>query len=490
MRNRIAVFVSLLIIVFNTTSESKNLQAIFSHGRFFSAKDGPFVETYLSVSGYSVNYLANKEGLFQATINVAVKVKNDSGILIYKDNYNLMSPAIKDTNQTTFNFIDQQRIPLPNGTYSLELSITDKNGNGKVFTIVDSIKIDFSPSVVNVSDLVMIDSYTKSATESKLTKSGYDLVPYVDNFYPKKNNSLKFYAEIYNVSKVLGNGTTYLLTYHIENYESKQILDNYSVAKKQNAEDVSVILSEFEIADLPSGNYNLVVELRDKTNKLIGFNESYFQRSNLEATISEAKIENIRVDNTFVSGMSNHDELMEDLACLRPICNAVETTWQDNQLKRAETKLMQQFFYDFWFRRNPIDPETEWKKYKKEVETAQGLYGNKFLKGYNSDRGRVFLQYGLANSVVKNDHEPDAYPYEIWQYYKIKNQTNRKFVFYNPEIVGEDYRLLHSDMPGEISNANWNMALYKRNSQSNNMDVEKRRQLFGNQSQDTFDNPK
>ena len=57
-------------------------------------------------------------------------------------------------------------------------------------------------------------------------------------------------------------------------------------------------------------------------------------------------------------------------------------------------------------------------------------------------------------------------------------------------MVGEDYRLLHSDMNGEISNANRNMALYKRNSQTNNMDIEKRHQYIGNQSQESFENPK
>src|SRR6185369_2474074 len=99
------------------------------------------------------------------------------------------------------------------------------------------------------------------------------------------------------------------------------------------------ILSEFDISQLPSGNYKLVVELRDKNNQLLGFNESYFQRSNMEATLSMGKIENIRVDNTFVSKMTNHDEVVENLACLHPICNAVETIWLENQLKFADSKL-------------------------------------------------------------------------------------------------------------------------------------------------------
>jgi hypothetical protein len=73
---------------------------------------------------------------------------------------------------------------------------------------------------------------------------------------------------------------------------------------------------------------------------------------------------------------------------------------------------------------------------------------------------------------------------------KLRIKTNRKFVFFNPNLVGNDYRLLHSDMNGEVMNNNWSMDLHKRNSQSLDYDVEKRRQYIGNQSQDSFDVPR
>jgi hypothetical protein len=92
-----------------------------------------------------------------------------------------------------------------------------------------------------------------------------------------------------------------------------------------------------------------------------------------------------------------------------------------------------------------------------------------------------------------NQHyaEPSAYPYEIWHYYKLGTQTNRKFVFYNPDLVTNDFLLLHSDAQGELSNARWQMVVYKRDTQSINFDDEKKPgDYFGNQVNENFTNPK
>ena len=39
------------------------------------------------------------------------------------------------------------------------------------------------------------------------------------------------------------------------------------------------------------------------------------------------------------------------------------------------------------------------------------------------------MQYGPPNSRNKVDNAASTYPYEIWHYYKLKNQSNKKFVF-------------------------------------------------------------
>ncbi len=123
---------------------------------------------------------------------------------------------------------------------------------------------------------------------------------------------------------------------------------------------------------------------------------------------------------------------------------------------------MQNYLFQFWKTRDPENPAKAWEVYRKQVYLVNTLYatgmGLKYY-GFESDRGRVFLQYGAPNSVITRKFETGTFPYEIWHYYKTERQSDVRFVFYNPKIVGEDYIFLYSNATGEISNPVWKIAL-------------------------------
>jgi hypothetical protein len=55
-------------------------------------------------------------------------------------------------------------------------------------------------------------------------------------------------------------------------------------------------------------------------------------------------------------------------------------------------------------------------------------------------------------------------------YNKIGQFSNRRFIFYNPDLVNNAYRLLHSDMLGELKNPSWPQILSSRNTNKGNVD--------------------
>ena len=106
-------------------------------------------------------------------------------------------------------------------------------------------------------------------------------------------------------------------------------------------------LADLDITDLPSGNYNFVIEVRNRMNELLAVKESFFQRSKGAAPVSESGMisyNNIDVRNTFVADYTSKDTLAEYIRCLYPICSTNENTFATNQLEMADLKLMQQYF--------------------------------------------------------------------------------------------------------------------------------------------------
>ena len=244
-----------------------------------------------------------------------------------------------------------------------------------------------------------------------------------------------------------------------------------------DAENVNVVFNEFNITRLPSGNFNLVIEARDRQNRLVSINTLFFQRSNPGYIPDLTDIDSLSLRKSFASHIKNPDTLREYIKCLRPIAADYEKFFIDKGMKDAPVEVMQSYLYSFWKNRSETDPEGAFKAYLEEVAKVQTLFGTSYLRGYNTDRGRIFLQYGppdvindypfdagLISTLSDNEINKDvggSVTYQIWHYYQIKDQRNKFFVFYNPHLIPNNYQLLHSDVKGEIYNPVWQSELHR-----------------------------
>jgi len=462
-------FISFFIYANET--QAKKLQADLSYSSFYSPEHGPYFETYLSVNGKSVYFIKNKNGKYQATIEITMLFKQNDSIRDFKK-YNLNSPEAEDSLNINFNFIDQQRFTLPNGNYSYQLIIADKNSSLPSYNINQDIFIDYPQNSINISGIELIESYKKTITPAIVSKSGYDLIPYVSDFYPEKIKKITFYSEIYNAEKILGKGEAFLLSYFIESYETSRLISELVKKRREQVKIVNPVFGEFDISKLPSGNYNLGIEVRDKSNKVLAINKLFFQRSNPGIRFELKDIAILNVEETFAGKFNDKDTLEDYIHSLYPISTDMERNFVNDQIKQMDLRTMQQYFFNFWLQRNAVNPESNWLSYLKEVEKANFNFSTRVRKGYDTDRGRVYLQYGPPNEIIDKPFDAGAslkdggygsVPYQIWQYYKLKTQSNRKFVFANPDLALNDYALIHSDAIGELNNPNWTRKL-SRNS--------------------------
>src|ERR1035437_2879173 len=462
MKKFVFLFCLLFIVAMNSTTGA-NVTAYLTYATFNSPSKAPFLETYLTVIGNSLKFVKNSTGKYQGAVDIAICI-SQNGEIKNAQKYTLNSPEITDTTKGFPNFIDQQRFTLANGSYSMELSISDKNvKTEKPFITTVPITINFLDDRIMISDIQMLESYTKSSVPNSLSKSGYDLLPYVSNYYPENINKIKFYAEIYNSKKILGVEQKIIVNYSLESFESKTKLNDYSAFSKQTTNDVNILLTELNIESLPSGNYNLVIEIRDKDNKIQAEQKCFIQRKNKQLAFNFSDLQSINVSNTFVREYKSAETLAEYIRCLRPISSSSEIQFAENQLKGKNLELMQQYFYNFWQSRNSNTPQLLWLDYYKEVMKTNKEFSCTNIKGYNSDRGRVYLQYGAPTIRTVYDNDIATYPYEIWQYDVLidktqihsnpnNRQANRKFVFFNYNLISCS-ELIHSDAKGEIFNS-------------------------------------
>jgi GWxTD domain-containing protein len=469
---------------------SKNMQAYLSHATFYSPKDGPYIETYLSVVGRTVKFISVADNKYQATVEITTVFKQNDIVKGFKK-IDLKSPEIDDTSKIDFTFLDQQRFQLPNGDYNMEIQIVDMNKPIAVpFKTFESISINFPAGKVSVSGIELVESYKPSVSSNAISKNGYDLVPFTLNFYPETINNLSFYAEVYNTDSLFKSEDKFLVNYYIESSETNKIISDYFRFKKETPKNVIVEFNEFDISKLPSGNYNLVVEVKDKDNKQVAVNTLYFQRSNPSVHFNVQDIATLDVSNTFAGKITDIDTLRDDIKSTYPISTQIEKLFAESNLKSSDLKTLQQFFLNFWMTRNEQDPEKAWAKYSIEVKKVNHAYSTMIRKGYETDRGRVYLQYGPPNSINSIVSDPNSYPYEIWHYYTLGNQRNKKFVFYEPDLVTNDYELIQSDAIGEVNNPAWQLELNKRSDSTNDPDATKGQDYFGGKASDYYNNPR
>ncbi|HLG34161.1 MAG TPA: GWxTD domain-containing protein [Bacteroidia bacterium] len=478
----------LIAVLIAAQADAKKLSAMFSYCTFYSPVQGPYVETYLSISSASVHYKLNEKKLYQAKVEVMLVLKKNDKI-IYYDKYNLLSPEVEDTVKQVTDFLDQQRVKLSDGSYALEITMTDKNAEDKSYSVTENIDVQFPDDKISVSDIEFITSYKAASSENSFSKNGYEMIPFIDNYFGPENKSMIFYAEVYNTDKVLGDNP-WLIYYYITRHNKKEIISDLSGFARQLPVALKSYLAEIPVSTLTSGNYELNVEVKSKTNEVLASKKIFFQRNSGNANDDYANRE-IKIEGTFAAAYTDKDSLMDYMNSLVPVSNATETQYIDNQVARGDVTAMQYFLFLFWSKRNHADPEREWLSYLEEVKKVNAAYGTRIQRGYKTERGRVYLQYGAPNTITKYNTEPNAYPYEIWHYYKLNNQSNKKFVFYNKNSATNDYVLLHSDANGEVYEPRWEMILHQRLNQSGlDWDVEKVPTHPGSHSGSEFNNPK
>ncbi len=478
MKSALILFIVSISLLTNTSFGQ--LKAYLDTKQFYTNEIGNYAEVYLQFVARSVKYEGKLGGL-QGKIAVRIQVSQRDSVH-FSDVYILESPLMKDS--IIEDFYDVIRFALPSGKNKLKIELTDiLNPNSKAIVSESELASKNFSNQVSFSDIEIAEFAKKTDESSNFTKSGYYILPRLSNFYPNQLSNLPVYFEIYNSS--LLPDSQFVLKQEIIQEGSIDGLIEFEEFSKHKVSAIVPIIRGIDIANLPTGKYELVFSILDKTKQVRSRQTYSFERSNdVELNVS---MDNIVLDPAFQQSISD-DSVSFYLESLLPISRQAEILNIISTLKLKDVAQARKHIQGYWIKTNATKPYDAWISYKQQVQYVQRLYSNNFQDGYETDRGRVYLKYGSPTTVIQKETSPSEYPYEIWQYNKIGMFSNKRFIFYNPDLVNNTYRLLHSDMIGETKNQGWQAILSKRNTVNGSVDNPNQfnQEHFGGNSNDLF----
>ncbi|NND93716.1 MAG: GWxTD domain-containing protein [Flavobacteriales bacterium] len=482
---RFSVFISSVLIAASLSSSGQEISSYFDYKVFRVPGEGHLIETYFNIVGRSVAYVEVSDSTEQAEVELKVIVTKGQGIKDYRKEA-IKGPEVTKGFRT--DFISTQRFLLPKGTYELEVELKDLNRpESGTLSFSRSIDLEYNTTKAGFSDIELLAGFRKAEEGSVLAKSGLEMLPLMNNVFDIAFNELLFYCELYRMDKLINEGDAYLLRYYLEDADFEKIQKSTEVNKRKTAGKVHAELGLLDISQVPTGRYNLRIEARSREDELLASEELPIYRINpiLEKNLTEEEI-----NLTFVGRMNSKDSLKEYIYSLRPIAQEQDRMIIDHQV--AEFTLIQckSYLYAFWEDRNPLNPSEGWAEYKKKVEAVEEKFGTSNKRGYETDMGRIYLVYGVPNSVVNEANDPETYPYQIWHYYKAGKFNDKRFVFYDRELLQREYSLLHSDVPGEVRNPRWNIIINSRTNAMWNVDQNRSAGAGSDRLQQLYDSPR
>lgn len=457
MTKYFTLFLLLSAVSFGN-AQDRTLKAFLDTKQFYTPETGHYTEFQYQFLGYSLNYSGKDNGLI-ADVAVQLNITSETGEVIVNDLYRLQSPLMIDS--IVEDFYDIRRYAIPPGKYSFSVNIFDVNSEKEPLSSTAKLTVNNLEDQVSHSNFLLVEYAVKGSPESIFYKSGYEIIPRMSNYFPEDLSYLPFYLELYNTPQI---GEAIEITQSIINKETLTEVSGFSSTKRLKSEAVLPVMRNIDLASLPTGQYAVALVIKDTSGKEYTTAMLDFDRQNTIEVMNAP--ENVILDPAFEASIPL-DSSLYYMASLLPIAKAETQRSIRKQSKVYTQEEAVKFIQSFWTTTSGNNAYEEWMRYKMEVKKVQNLFGNNFMEGFETDRGRVYLQYGSPSSRFVKEYSPSEYPYEIWQYNKIGRFSNKRFVFYNRDLVNKNYVLLHSDMIGEIKNPNWQYVLNQRNTDPN-----------------------
>lgn len=409
-----------------------NLQFYADYAAFMGKENKTYTEFYLMLFSDQLINEANSADTIQE-FAVRSKISNPADAKIIDDkkwftNALLPRDSTKPNNAVVY---DQWAELLNPGTYKVTITVSangvDKEGEAELMLTVP----EFESSTFSLSQIEFVSEVQNKIDGSPFIKGDKKIIPNPWRRYGALNSRLSFFYEIYNMPS----GSDLRGEYAITDNKGRTVKKLSDIEYSNSSGNVSIVHG-INISNLPTGTYNLNIELADSASS--------------SSTSQSRTFEVIQMDTS-----SQHKGLTEEDAEIGGgLIQYLGTPAQHSFYEDLDQAGKAQYIIDFWAQNDPTPGTPENEFLQKIMERFH--YANKNFKwqnipGWKTDRGRIIIKYGMPDDIEYHNTEADMKNYEIWTYNQDK-QFN--FVFADIRSNG-NFKLINSTKEGEVSDPNW-----------------------------------
>jgi len=358
----------------------------------------------------------------------------DNGEAIQTDTiWRIVEMPLGEMVSSSFLLFDKYPVTLPsNRSYTARLIFLDI-GAADSSTISNSFWIpDFSGDF-KLSELVLLSELSQDESDGPFTQGGMKMLPNPARIYGGNFHTLYYYFEIYR-----GEKHSDMVTFWWELRSSDDRLLQRAVPGQIETKTRDFYIANgLDVSILPPGKYFIDLTVQDTViGKELSARNGFIMPEPVPLTASETG--NIEQEyNYYYYFLSTSDrDLYENLT--------------DDGKREFTTR--------FWEKNDPTPdtPENEFRaKIIERWHTANIVFNESAglePNGWNTDKGRIYIKFGKPDNIERNPISMGINPYEIWDYYALSGSST--FVFADIRGINE-WRLVHSDYPGEIYEPNW-----------------------------------
>lgn len=426
----------IILITFIFALYAEDFRFYTDHASFYD-NETPFVELYYMLPREALKWESYGDDLLQGKFLLAANIYRDDERVYSKTIVIEDQCSVGDTIYSNEYIPDQLSLHLEPGSYRLHTMVRDFH-SGSVSENRREIKVkEYSGSDLEISDIVIASHASKATGKNKFTKPGmYDVIPMANPEFDQDNGMFYTYFEIYRLEP----GGMYSTKSYIRDLNGRILMENEAVDTRAPAM-FDIVIDYLDVRDLKNGIYEYCVKVQDKSTGQTAHASKRIYK------IGEADMDELLYDDHYSFSAGELDSLFR---ILRPLMTSEEI----RNYRRGNIKAKQRLFVDFWKKRD-TDMTTAVNEYYLTIKERIRYADENFTymnKGAASDRGRVLLKYGYPTEVERSGFSGGDKDHEIWQYEGMRG----KIIFVFCDLRGRGYyELIHSNMEGEVYNANW-----------------------------------